>query len=42
MHVGYFEAMRMPLEVIIADLEMMDLEAEFGPNRAIMEPKQEL
>ena len=28
MHVGWFEAMRMPLSVIIADIEMMSIEAE--------------
>lgn len=40
MHVGYFEAIRMPLDVIATDLEMMDLEAEYGPKHAIMGSEQ--
>ncbi|HVB24129.1 MAG TPA: hypothetical protein VNG51_19480 [Ktedonobacteraceae bacterium] len=28
MHVGWFEAMRMPLSVIMNDLEMLDIEAD--------------
>jgi hypothetical protein len=42
MHVGYFEAMRTPFEVIATDLEMMDLEAEYGPNHAIIGSEQGL
>ena len=40
MGVGYFEAMRMPLSVILDDLEMMDIEAEFMPNHAIIGSEQ--
>ena len=40
MGVGWFEAMRMPLSAIMADLEMMDMEAEYGPSRAIIGSEQ--
>ena len=42
MGVSYLEALQTPFSAIMQDLEMMDLEAEFGPNRAIMENNQEL
>jgi hypothetical protein len=41
MGVGYLEALQTPFSVILNDLEMMDLEAEFGPNSGIMEDRQE-
>jgi len=41
MGVGYFEALRMPVDVIMTDIEMMNLEAEYGPQHATMENKQE-
>ena len=40
MGVGWFEAMQMPLSVIMNDLEMMDMEAEFTPKHAIMGSEQ--